>query len=131
MMTNITEVTTQSLLYEVALRRPQGYRFVTITCADLGDAHDILYHFDRDYKLDNLRLRLPKGQPLPSISNIYAAAMLVENEVKDLFGVNVTGLSLDFGGRLLLTEDAPKAPMNKDQAPATPAASAEGKGGAQ
>jgi hypothetical protein len=33
--------------------------------------------------------------------------------LQDLFGIKVADMVIDYGGRLLLTEDAPKAPLNK------------------
>ena len=113
MIPNVREVTPQTLVHAVAPLKSDGYRFVTMTCTDLGDAHDILYHFDCDLALPHLRLKLPRGQPLPSISHVYFAAMLIENELQDLFGIKVQNLAVDFKGRLLLTEDAPRAPQNK------------------
>ena len=113
MLENTIDITTASLLNEVSARLPQGYRFVTVTCLDGGDHHEIYYHFDKDYQLCNLRLLLTKGQPLPSISRVYFAAVLVENELQDLFGIKVADMVIDYGGRLLLTEDAPQAPLNK------------------
>jgi len=125
MLENTTNITTDTLLSEVAVRVGIGQkcRFVTLTCLDLGETHEILYHFDRDYQLTNLRLLLPKGQELPSITSVCPAAVIVENELQDLFGVKVTGLAIDYAGRLLLAENAPAAPMNK--APAAPAAKTE------
>ena len=128
MLTNVTEVTVAGLLGAVAVKPALGCRFVTMTCTDLGEAHDILYHFDKNYVLENLRLRLPKGQALPSISKIYFAAALVENEIKDLFGIPVQGLAIDFEGRFLLSEGAPAAPFNKAVADAEPRKTEEGGG---
>lgn len=108
-----TAVTSDNLLHEVALLRQEGYRLVTLTCLHTGDGHDILYHFDQRYVLRHLRLHLKEQEALVSISSLFPAAMIVENEIKDHFGVNVTGLAVDFQGRLMLTETAPRAPMNK------------------
>jgi len=115
MLENTIDITTDTLLSEAALRVGigQNARFVTLTCLDLGDRHEIYYHFDRDYQLTNLRLLLPKGQELPSITSVCPAAVIVENELQDLFGIKVMGLSLDYDGRLLLAETAPAAPLNK------------------
>ena len=113
MLKNTVEITTQTLLYEAAGRLAQGYRFVTVTCLDGGDHHEIYYHFDKNYELLNLRLLLPRGTALPSVSHVCFAAVIVENELQDLFGIKVEGLVADYGGRMLLTEDAPKAPLNK------------------
>ena len=110
---SVTEVTVESLFSQVAIRQQQGCRFVTMTCLSSGDGHDILYHFDKDYQLSSLRLHLNPGQDVPSISGLFFAALLAENEIKDFFGLSFHGLVLDFKGRLLLTDEAPKTPMNK------------------
>lgn len=99
---------------EVAILHRQGYRLVTMTCLDAGKAYEVIYHFDKAYHLCHLRLRLPKGTPLPSISSLYFAANLVENEIKDMFGIVVEGLAIDYHGRFLLSEDAPATPLNKN-----------------
>jgi ech hydrogenase subunit D len=113
MLKHTIEITKDNLLHEVAARLPQGFRFATITCIDLGDAFDLIYHFDKDYQLFNIRLRLGKDEELPSISGVFMAAVIVENELKDLFGIPVKGLIIDYGGRLLLSEGAPVAPQRK------------------
>ncbi|NLF38963.1 NADH-quinone oxidoreductase subunit C [bacterium] len=113
MLENATQVMVDNLVDAVAVHHPQGYRFVTITCTDLGDVCDLYYHFDKDYALYNLYLRFDKKRELPSISGIYPAAALIENELKDLFGLKVTGLALDYEGRFLLSDGAPHAPQGK------------------
>ena len=113
MLTNVTEVTPLNLHAEVFALRRKGYRFVTMTCSDLGDGFDVLYHFDLNYELCHLRLRLPLSEPLPSISDVFFAAVLIENEIKDMFGIDVQGMAIDYKGRFLLAEDAPKAPLLK------------------
>lgn len=116
MIENVKETTVQSLLGEVQKLSYDGYRFVTATCVDNNnDTLDILYHFDRDYKLINLRLTIPKDSPVPSISKIYFCALLVENEIKELFGVPIENLLIDYGGHLLLSEGAPDNPMLRQQ----------------
>lgn len=116
MLNNVSEIEIDHVPTEVWKLKQDGYRFVTMTCCDQGDAHDVLYHFDKDYQLKHLRVRLAKGAVLPSVSGIFFAALLVENEMKDLLGVNVGGMAVDFQGRFLLSEGAPVAPLNK-QAP--------------
>ena len=128
MLNNVSETALDHISTEVWKLKHDGYRFVTMTCCDRGETHDILYHFDKNYVLENLRLRLPKGQALPSISKIYFAAALVENEIKDLFGIPVQGLAIDFEGRFLLSEGAPAAPFNKAVADAEPRKTEEGGG---
>lgn len=110
---NCAPVTRDHLLEQVAARKPLGYRFVTITCVDVGGSFDLIYHFDKDYELGNLRLRVGADEPVPSISSVFFAAALVENEIKDLFGLSFSGLALDYEGRFILSEGAPEAPMRK------------------
>lgn len=113
MLTHLLEVTPESLVGKVLALKTDGFRFVTMTCTDLGPSFDLLYHFDKNYELHNLRLPLPKGTPVLSISNIYFAAAIVENEIKDLFGISFEGLAIDYSGHLLLQEDAPETPQAK------------------
>lgn len=110
-MIEAKEVTLDNLLNEVKYYHDNGYRLVTTTCVDLGDKFDILYHFDKDLKLKNLRLTIDKGVTLPSISSIYFCAVLPENEMQDMFGLKVEGLAVDYGGKLLLGEESPLSPM--------------------
>lgn len=110
---SVTDITLVQLFGEVTKLKADGCRFVTMTCTDLGDALDIFYHFDKNYELYNLRLRLPKGETLTSISGIYFPALVIENELQDMFGLVVSGLAVDYKGRFLISEDAPRAPLAK------------------
>lgn len=122
MIKNLSETTKQDVVQLAASMMGTGYRFVTMTCVDLGDTLDLMYHFDKELELVTYRLSLPKGEELPSISGVYLAAVVVENEIKDLFGLNVTGMALDFDSKFLLAENAPKAPQAKPRPAAAPAA---------
>lgn len=124
MLANVTEATLETLRDVVAARFPQGYRLITITAVDVGEAVELLYHFDRNYELSHVRLRVAKGTVVPSISGIYACAALVENEIQDLFGVEFEGLALNYEGRFMLAAEAPLAPMVR-----TPAARAAARAG--
>lgn len=132
MLNNVSETALDNISTEVWKLKHDGYRFVTMTCCDRGETHDILYHFDKNYELKHLRVTLPKGTALPSISAIFFAALLVENEMKDLLGVSVSGLAIDFQGHFMIAEGCPKTPLNKSvpgigiQVTAKPPAPAEG-----
>jgi len=113
MLENVSVISIDHIHEQVWLLKQDGYRFVTMTCCDEGEAHDVLYHFDKNYGLKHLRVKVPKNTALPSISGIYFAALLVENEMKDLLGVAVNGMLIDFQGHFILAEGAPKTPLNK------------------
>lgn len=116
MIENLLEITVDQLLGEVQNMRYDNYRFVTATCVDNGDGSlDVIYHFDRNLEMKNFRIRVPRGDEVPSISKIFFCAILVENEMKELFGLNVTNMAVDYGGHLLLSDDAPDLPMSRQQ----------------
>ena len=101
------------LVSEVLLLKNQGYRFVTMTCVDLGDSLDLIYHFDLELRMVHLRITLLKGDVAPSISGIFFAALVIENETQDHFGVKFDGLALDLGGNFYLEEEVKKYPFCK------------------
>ena len=116
MIENVKEIPVQELLGEVQNLQYDNYRFITATSVDNNnDTLDVLYHFDRDYELVNLRITVSKGSSIPSISKIYFCAMLVENEMKELFGLDVENMAIDYGGHLLLSDGAPENPMLRQQ----------------
>jgi len=130
MREEILAVSAEALVGEVAKLKVLGYRLVTLSCTELDAATvDILYHFDKDLGLKHLRLTAPKAVAVPSISPVYFAALLVENEIQDFFGLRFEGLLVDYRGTLYLEEEALKTPFcrfslrtaEKDEAPAAAA----------
>ncbi len=112
MMKVTAEVTPENLLERVAAFQTRRYRFVTMTAVDSTTHFDIYYHFDdNNYELLTLQLKLERKAILPSISKIYFAALIVENEIQDLFGIKLENLVLDYHGRFLLAEGAPDRPF--------------------
>jgi len=115
----IENITVETLLDKSKAMREQGRRLVQISATRLADTVELTYSFDLDSRLANLRLSLPADKPqLPSISSIFLCAVLYENEIHDLFGVQVDGLAIDFKGNFYKT--AVKFPFAC--APASPAA---------
>jgi ech hydrogenase subunit D len=111
MREEIIPVGSDTLLGEVARIKVQGWRLVTLTCTEIDETSvDILYHFDKGLELKHLRLAAAKTSPVPSISPVYFAALLVENEIQDFFGLKFDGLVVDYKGTLYLEEEALKTP---------------------
>ena len=85
-------VAIERLIPETTRLKNEGYRFVTLTCCRLPEeGWQIIYTFDRDYEMVHLSLNIPRGQEVPSLSPVYWAAFLVENEIQDLFGLRFQG----------------------------------------
>jgi len=107
-------ITAQGLVALAKEKFAAGYRLLTLSCVDLGETgFDILYHFDKDLHLENYRLTVPRGETVPSISGVYFAALLVENEIRDQFGICFDGIVLDFGGTLYLEDEVRTSPFCK------------------
>jgi len=105
MLKDLLPIGIDNLLGETAAVKMAGYRFVTLTCTAVDEDHfDLLYHFDRKLELKHLRLEITVETIVPSISPIYLAAFLVENEIQDLFGIRFSGLAIDYE-RTLYGED--------------------------
>ena len=112
MIENLTEITPEDLLDETHEMMDNGFRFITASCVETGNGtFDVIYHFGKDYGMKHFRVKIQKGQELPSISNIYFCSILVENEIKELFGVSIKGIAIDYGGHMLLSEGSKDAPM--------------------
>ena len=105
-----------ALLEKVGELRKQGYRLVQIGATRLPEHVELTYSFDRENRLANLRFQvLAADARVPSISSIYWCAFLYENELHDLFNVQVDGMAVDFHGHLY--ETTVKFPFGSTKAP--------------
>lgn len=97
----------ESLLEKVRKMREDGYRLVQIGCTPLEE-FQIDYSFDREGKFVDLRFTIPRETPeLPSITGIYLCAFTYENELHDLFEIEVTGIAIDYGGNFYRIKTKP------------------------
>lgn len=98
---SIERITAETLLDQVKVKRDAGCRLVQISATRLPDQVELTYSFDLNGRLTNLRLSLAGEAPrVASISAIYGCAILYENEIHDLFDVQVDGMAVDFKGNL-------------------------------
>ena len=114
MIDNISSITTDEIVPAAERMKQAGYRLVTLTAVDLDErAVDLIYHFDRERVMNHFRVNVSKGRPVPSISGVYFAAVLVENEIQDQFGLRFDGLALDYDAGLYLEKEAGRTPFCK------------------
>ena len=64
---------------------------------------EINYSFDKDYHFENIRITIPGNTEVPSISGMYWNSFVYENEMHDLFGIQVRGMNIDFKGTFIRT----------------------------
>jgi len=89
----------------------QGFRLVQICCTKLAEGLELNYSFDKNFEFINLRINLAVANvEVPSVSNIYWNAFLYENELHDLFGINIKNMAIDYKGSFYRT--AVKWPFN-------------------
>lgn len=90
----------------VALKHAtEGFRLVHMSGTAYEDHFEIMVSYDKNYECKNYRTTVPRDNPeLPSISSYFGAAFTYENELKDLFGFKIPGLTVDYGGNFLRTK---------------------------
>ena len=98
-----TQIDVGKLIGRVEQFRNGGYRLVQINATKVGDLYEINYSFDKDYKFENIRITIPIEMEVPSISGMYWGAFIYENEMHDLFGIQVKGINIDYKGNLIKT----------------------------
>ena len=120
---DVTCISPEALVGEVAKIKVQGFRFVTLSVVGREeDRFDIFYHFDRDLTLKHFKLNVSKEVPVPSITPVYFAAFLVENEIQDLFGISFDGLAVDYERTLYLEPEINMTPFCRYTVIRTPGA---------
>jgi hypothetical protein len=78
--------------------------------AETPNLFEIAWGFVKDGTLETIREQIHAGDTVPSISEFFGAAFLYENEIRELFGINVTGIGVDLRGQLYKT--ATKVPFS-------------------
>lgn len=119
-MTEVQElepIEVSELFAKCAELRHLGYRLVQICCSNIGEGNvEISYSFDREFQFKTLRITGPVSTQIPSIQQVYECAYLYENEISDLFGVQITDMLVDFKGKLYkLSQAAPFADHKKKE----------------
>jgi ech hydrogenase subunit D len=96
----IETISVDGLLTEVHSLQLDGWRLVQILCIAQPDAYELTYSFGGGFALRSLRFTVGAKQPVPSITPHYPAAFLYENEIRDLFGVKLERIDLDWRGKV-------------------------------
>lgn len=99
----IKPVEVSRLIGEVETLKNAGYRLAAISCVKVGEVYEINYSFDKEYELENLRITVNGDADVPSITGMYWGAFVYENEMHDLFGIQVRGMNIDFKGTFIRT----------------------------
>lgn len=108
--TEFIPLTVEGLPALAAEKKAEGWRFVQLLAVNTDDGIDLIYSFMKDSLLVNYEIKgVQKGTVVPSITDQFLAAFVFENETHDLFGVDIKGIAIDFGGNFYAVSQ--KEPM--------------------
>ena len=96
---NFEEIETGDLIGRVREFKTEGYRMCQICASNVEGGTEVLYSFDKDLELFNIRVTVLPGEKLESITGVYWPAFIYENETHYLFGIEFTDSRLDYGGK--------------------------------
>ena len=98
---DFTPLQLEQLHREAAIMKTDGWRFIQTHAANGENGIDLYYSFMKDGKVVNYRVEgVTKDQLVPSITDLFLAAFVFENEARELFGVNMGEIAIDFDGGL-------------------------------
>ena len=103
----IVQITPEELLGNAVAMKKNGLRLSQICSAYANEKLELSYSFADDNTNDyiNLRLTIDKDTDVASITEFYPYAFLYENEMKELFGVNIKMINLDYNKKLYRLHD--------------------------
>ncbi len=97
---DIYKIEKVELLPVIMEKKNDSWRLVQICCAFADGHYEVTYSFATGYKISNYRLIVEKEESVPSISRVYKAATLYENEMRELFGLKVEFMKVDYHNKL-------------------------------
>lgn len=103
------EKITKAELYDILQKKYEdGYRLAQICAVSYEGYNEVLYSVAKEYAMENYKIELPLDEEIKSFSDIFPAATLYENEIKELWGVNVVGMAIDYKNNFYrIEEDTP------------------------
>ena len=101
------EVSLGQFLMEVMRKKQTGLRLDQACAAFADGKYELSYSFSDDdaYQFENLRVVVGLKEEVPSISHIYPAASFYENEMRELFGVHIEIIGIDYKDHLYRMEE--------------------------
>lgn len=103
----LMEITPETLLEHVMTFKNKGLRLSQICSAYANEKLELSYSFAENETNDYITLRLviDKDTEVCSITEFYPYAFLYENEMKELFGVKIQMIGLDYQNKLYRLQD--------------------------
>lgn len=100
----VEEIHPRELLDAVTRIHHDEWRLIQICATKVAEnTYEILYTFGLAYAIRSLRLTVHGEDRISSITSIYEVAYLYENEIHDLYGIEIDMMNYDFNGKLFRT----------------------------
>lgn len=101
----LIEKVSKDELYDIMQKKCEdGYRLAQICSVAFEGYNEVTYSVAKEYTMENYKIELPIDEEVKSFSDIFPAANLYENEIKELWGVKVVGLALDYNNNFYRIE---------------------------
>ena len=85
---------------KVLEEKRKNNRLVQICSVSDEGGYELSYSFAEGYDFINYRINIAEDVEIPSIADLFPSAALYENEMKELFGVNIQHINLDYNNQL-------------------------------
>lgn len=113
MLENTVLIEPQELESKVLDFKRDNFRLMSLTALDYGNELELIYTFDKKHIVHGLRLRQARTDKFKSITSIYFAAFLAENEIQDFYNVSFAGLAIDYKGHMFVEEEVRNLPYGQ------------------
>lgn len=96
------QIEPEQLLDKVMEKKNLGMRLSQACAAWVDGRYELSYSFadDQKYEYQTLRIVMEREQEVSSITAFYPYAFLYENEMKELFGVKIKMINMDYNDKL-------------------------------
>lgn len=88
------------LMPRCAMLKSYGWRLCQIHVVRTSDGYELTYTLAKDYDLYNYKIVIAEAAPVPSVTPIFACAWMYENEIVELYGVNIKNILMNYEKKL-------------------------------
>lgn len=108
--TEFVDITLDACHGECEKLKADGWRFIQTHCVNVENGGvDVYYSFMKGNLMRNLVVRgVTEQDEVQSVTDVCLAAFVFENEARELFGLDMKNIAIDFGGKMYdLAETTP------------------------
>lgn len=96
----IEEIPVGELMPKCAALKSQGWRLCQIHAVRIPEGYELTYSLAKDYDMHHYKLIISEAETVPSVTPVYQCAFLYENEIAELFGVNIENILMSYDRKL-------------------------------